>query len=85
MDSIELLDKLPTEIAKCIKANISTADKVSLSAALIDISLEHYYSVSILVRSNLYGSAAALIRPQMESRLMEIPYEYAEDGKILIV
>lgn len=67
MKSIELLKFLPSEIKKCINIDVPAEDRFSLSVALIDISLEHYYSISKLVEMKLYGSAAALIRPQMES------------------
>ncbi len=67
MTSIELLNRLTREISQCIETEVSSEDRASLSAALTDISLEHYRSISILVGSKLFGSAAALVRLQIES------------------
>lgn len=70
MNSIDALMIIPTKIKQLKVIDVPVEDRISLSVALIDISLEHYYSISILVERKRYGSAAALARPQMESYIV---------------
>lgn len=70
MSSIDALKNIPTKIKQLKGIDVPVDDRISLSIALIDISLEHYYSISILVERKRYGSAAALVRPQMESYIV---------------
>jgi len=83
MNSIDALKIIPTQIKKLKGIDVSADDRIRLSIALIDISFEHYYSLSKLVEMKLYGSAAALLRPQMESYIKGLWLKSeATDGEV---
>lgn len=62
----ELLCEMPDAIRGRMDMRGPNEKKFILTAAVLDLSLEHYKSISVLVGCTLFASASALVRCQFE-------------------
>lgn len=74
MSEIDALRKQGAEIRSRFRDLLSRHEyplepKTSLLAAYVDIALEHHEAISLLIKTKVFGSAFALVRPLVETML----------------
>jgi len=79
----ELIQVLPLEIAAVINVNIPRTLRTIYTSASLDIALDHYRSIGILLKEQQHGSASALLRCEFESYVFGLwVYTAAHDSEL---